>query len=230
MEKVTRRLFLKIAAAIAAVGGLGKLGKYSLDKYTEPREGGIIGMPAEGVKGIPVVSDVDAHSQCRMRVTVEGGKVREAHGDPTDPEGKGELTLRGKHIKEFLYAPDRLTYPMKRAGERREGKWERISWDEALKTVAEKLKEIKQTYGAEAIDFHHGHYHSGDILGTYLSRLANLIGTPNITNPSHVCHLPRVFLQFNIDLGAVFQPDLPHTRCLLLWGGNPRATNEFTRM
>ena len=40
MEKVTRRLFLKIAAAVAAVAGLGKLGKYSLDKYTEPREGG----------------------------------------------------------------------------------------------------------------------------------------------------------------------------------------------
>ena len=44
MEKVTRRLFLKIAAAIAAVAALGKLGKYSLDKYTESREGGIIGM------------------------------------------------------------------------------------------------------------------------------------------------------------------------------------------
>ncbi|MBL7178459.1 MAG: molybdopterin-dependent oxidoreductase [Desulfobacteraceae bacterium] len=226
MEKVTRRLFLKIAAAVAAVAALGKFGKYFLGKYTEPREGGIIGSPAEGGKGIPVVSDVDSHSQCRMRVTVEGGNVVEVCGDPNDPEGKGELTLRGEHIKEFLYAPDRLTYPMKRTGEKGEGKWERISWDEALKTVAEKLKEIKQTYGAEAIDFHHGHYHSGDILGTYLPRLANLIGTPNITNPSHVCHLPRVFLQFNIDLGAVFQPDLPHTRCLLLWGGNPRATNK----
>jgi len=138
----------------------------------------------------------------------------------------GELTLRGKHIKEFLYAPDRLTSPMKRVGERGEGKWERISWDEALTTIANRLNEVKQRYGAEAIDFHHGHYHSGDILGTYLPRLANLIGTPNITNVSHVCHLPRVFLEFNIDFGAVFQPDLPHTKCLLLWGGNPRATNK----
>lgn len=69
MGKVTRRLFLKIAAALAAVGALGKLGKYSLDKHTEPRKGGIIGMPAEGVKGIPVVSDVDGHSQCRRSKT-----------------------------------------------------------------------------------------------------------------------------------------------------------------
>jgi anaerobic selenocysteine-containing dehydrogenase len=226
MEKVTRRVFLKIAAAVAAVAALGKLGKYSLDKYTEPRKGGIIAMPAEGAKGIPVVSDVDAHSQCRMRVNVEGGKVIEVRGDPTDPEAKGELTLRGKHIKEFLYAPDRLTFPMKRVGEKGEGKWERISWDEALTTIAKRLNEVKQQYGPETIGFHHGHYHSGDILGTYLPRLANLIGTPNITNVSHVCHLPRVFLQFNIDFGAVFQPDLPHTRCLLIWGGNPGVTNK----
>jgi len=226
VEKVTRRLFLKIAIAVAAVGTLGKIGKYSLDKFAEPKEGGIIGRQGEGERGISVVSDVDAHSQCRMRVRVEGGKVVEVWGDPTDPEGKGGLTLRGEHIRELLYAPDRLTYPMRRAGERGEDKWERISWDEALTTIADRLNEIKRQYGAEAIDFHHGHYHSGDILGTYLPRLANLIGTPNITNVSHVCHLPRVFLQFNIDFGAVFQPDLPHTRCLLLWGGNPAVTNK----
>jgi anaerobic selenocysteine-containing dehydrogenase len=223
MKRITRRMLLKIAVAATAIGVFGK---YFLGKYTEPREGGIIGSPAEEGKGITVVSDVDAHSQCRMSVNVKRGKVVEVRGDPTDPEGKGELTLRGEHIKEFLYAPDRLTSPMKRTGTRGDGKWKRISWDEALTTIANRLNAIKQKYGAEAIDFHHGHYHSGDILGTYLPRLANLIGTPNITNPSHVCHLPRVFLQFNFDFGAVYQPDLGHTKCLILWGGNPRATNK----
>ena len=48
MEKVTKRLFRKIVAAAAAVGALDKLGKYSLHDYAEPREGGSIGMPAEG--------------------------------------------------------------------------------------------------------------------------------------------------------------------------------------
>jgi len=223
MSRITRRSFLKIAVAVAAIGAFGK---YFLGRVTEPKEGGILGSPAVRARGIPVVSDVDAHSQCIMRVNVKGGKVVEVRGDPMDPEGKGELTLRGEHIKEFLYSPDRLTYPMKRTGRRGEGKWKRISWDEALTAIADRFHGIKQKYGAEAIDFHHGHYHSGDILGTYLPRLANLIGTPNITNPSHVCHLPRVFLQFNIDFGAVFQPDLPHTKCLILWGGNPRATNK----
>ena len=85
----------------------------------------------EEVKEVTIVSDVDGHSQCLMSVDVEEGKVIDIRGDPLDPEGKGELTLRGKHIKELLYAPDRLKYPMKRAGEKGEGKWERISWDEA---------------------------------------------------------------------------------------------------
>ena len=71
----------------------------------------------EEVKEVTIVSDVDGHSQCLMSVDVEEGKVIDIRGDPLDPEGKGELTLRGKHIKELLYAPDRLKYPMKRAGE-----------------------------------------------------------------------------------------------------------------
>ena len=144
MRDMTRRLFIKSAVAIAAIGSLGK---YFFGKYTEPMKGGIMESIAKGGMGIPVVSDVDAHSQCRMRVNIEEGRVTEVRGDPTDPEGKGSLTLRGEHIKELLYALDRLTCPRKRVGERGDGKWERISWDEALTTIAERLKGIKQTYG-----------------------------------------------------------------------------------
>jgi len=177
-------------------------------------------------KKVTVVSDMDAHSQSQMRVTVERDSVIAIKGDPKDPESKGELNIRDKKMKKILYAPDRLKYPMKRIGERGENKWERISWDEALTTIANRLNEIKKKYGAEAIDFHHGHYHSGDVIGPYLTRLANLIGTPNVTNPSHVCHLPRVFLQYRFDFGVVVPPDIPNTNCLIIWGGNPKATNK----
>jgi anaerobic selenocysteine-containing dehydrogenase len=114
---------------------------------------------------------------------------------------------------------------MKRVGEKGGGEWERISWDEALTTIADRLGEIKKEYGAEAIDFHYGHYHSGDV-SSYLSRLANLIGTPNISTPNLVCHVPRIFLQFIFDFGAVVPPDVAHTSCIILWGGNPDVTNK----
>jgi len=225
MSRITRRVFLKASALLGVTLAIGKYMSSKTLSFADLLN------PAHAAQGkaksvVPVVSDVDGHSQCKMRVSVHGGKVTAIAGDPTDPESKGQLTLRCTHMKEILYAPDRLTYPMKRASARGEGRWKRISWDEALTTIANRLKEIKKQYGPEAIDFHHGHYHSGDILGSYLARLANLIGTPNITNPSHVCHLPRVFLEFNYDLGAVVPPDVAHTRCLIIWGGNPEATNK----
>ncbi len=225
MSRITRRVFLKAWALLGVTLAVGKYMSTRTLSFTD------LVNPAHAAQGkakrlVPVVNDVDAHSQCKMMVSVQGGKVTAIAGDPKDPESKGRLTVRGKHMKEILYAPDRLTYPMKRVGERGEGRWKRISWDEALTTIADRLKEIKRQYGPEAIDFHHGHYHSGDILGSYLARLANLIGTPNITNPSHVCHLPRVFLEFNYDLGAVVPPDVAHTKCLIIWGGNPEATNK----
>ena len=178
------------------------------------------------VTEVHVVSDVDSHSQCGMRVSVKAGRVVAISGDPDDPECKGELTMRGEHLLEVLYAPDRLQYPLKRVGERGESKWQRISWDEALDTIAEKLKEVKLEHGAEAIAFHRGHYHSGQLLDVFLSRLANLIGTPNVSNPSHVCLGPRAFTQITFDFGILVVPDVAHTNCLVLWGGNPEVSNK----
>ena len=225
MSRISRRIFLKASALLGVTLAIGKYMSTKTLRFAD------LVNPAHAAQGkakrlVSVVSDVDAHSQCKMKVVVKGGKVTTIGGDPADSESKGQLTVRGKHMKEILYAPDRLQYPMKRVGARGEGKWKRISWDEALMTIANRLQDIKKQYGPEAINFHHGHYHSGDILGSYLARLANLIGTPNITNPSHVCHLPRVFLGFNYDLGAVVPPDVAHTKCLIIWGGNPEATNK----
>jgi anaerobic selenocysteine-containing dehydrogenase len=237
MRKITRRIFLKATAIVGASAALSRnicprafgratrlgvdLEDFDLTELLEPVEAAL----AQVERNVPMVSDVDAHSQCKMQVTVKDGMVTAIRGDPTDPESRGELTLRGMHMKEMLYAPDRLQYPMKRVGERGEGRWERISWDEALTTIANKLNETKMIYGAEAIDFHYGHYHSGDISG-YLVRLANLIGTPNVTTPNHICHVPRIFLQFVFDFGTVVPPDVAHTNCLIIWGGNPTYTNK----
>ena len=173
-----------------------------------------------------VVSDVDSHSQCRMRVRLENGEVTDISGDPTDPECQGRLTVRGEHFRDILYAPDRLKTPLRRVGPRGSGEWQEISWDAALDEIAERLREIKANHGAEAVDFHHGHYHSGQLLDVFLSRLANLFGTPNVSNPSHICLGPRAFTQITFDFGMPAPPDIPHTQCLILWGGNPEVTNE----
>ena len=177
------------------------------------------------VEEVLIISDVDAHSQCRMKASIKEGKLLKIGGVLTDPESKGELTLRGKHMKEIIYASDRILHPLRRVGKRGEDRWERVSWDEALNTITKKLNETKGKYGAESIDFHYGHYHSGDV-SSYLVRLANLIGTPNVSTPNHVCHVPRIFIQFYFDFGVVVPPDVAHTKCIILWGGNPENTNK----
>jgi len=222
---ITRRVFL---TGVAATGAAAVLSKYffSLGGIPKGPFASADITPGGLEKIVTVVSDVDAHSQCKMKVHVIGKEVTKVLGDPTDPESRGELTIRDQSMKDILYAPDRLKYPLERVGRKGEGKWKRISWDEALTTIANRFLEIREKHGPEAIHFLHGHYHSGDILGSYIPRLANLIGTPNVSNPSHVCHLPRVFLQFGFDFGAVVPPDVAHTNCLILWGGNPEATNK----
>ncbi len=158
MMGITRRDFLKATAATVATAAIGRsvIGKntgpndFSLTEQFDLIE---TALAEEAVRDVTIVSDVDGHSQCMMRVSVEDGVVTQISSNPRDPEGAGELTMRGKHTKEILYAPDRLQYPMKRAGERGEGEWERISWDEALATIADRLGEIRNEYGAEAIDF-----------------------------------------------------------------------------
>ena len=110
MSKITRRVFLK---ASALLGVTLTIGKYMSSKTLSFAD---LLNPAHAAQGkaksvVPVVSDVDGHSQCKMRVRVHGGKVTSISGDPTDPESKGQLTLRGEHMKEILYAPDRLKYP-----------------------------------------------------------------------------------------------------------------------
>jgi len=225
MKAVTRRLFIKSLAGVLLSLSVGW---YLITRFFRPlqRLNPEKAASLSGEEGILVVSDVDSHSQCALRIRIKDRKVTDIRGVPEDPESKGEMTLRDRHFRDILYAPDRLRYPMKRVGKKGEGQWERISWDEALSTIADRFAQTKKEYGAEAISFHHGHYHSGDILGTYLPRLANLIGTPNVSNTSHICHMPRVTMQFNFDLGVVVPPDVKHTKCLLLWGGNPRATNK----
>ena len=81
--------------------------------------------------------------QAGVLATVEDGKVVKLKGEPGHPVNQGWICERSKAFIEHLYHEDRLNYPLKRIGERGAGKWQRLSWDEALSEVAEKLDRIK---------------------------------------------------------------------------------------
>jgi len=164
-------------------------------------------------------------SGCGMEMTVKDGKVVKVEGDKDHPENRGALCPKGRAIVDILYSPDRLKYPLKRTGQRGEGKWERISWDQALDLVAERLQQVKESCGPEAVWFHKGSGHdlcAGDVR-PYLHRLANVFGTPNLSCPFYVCNGPRT-LNMYLTTGAIPAPDVEKTKCTLLWGINPTET------
>jgi len=159
-----------------------------------------------------------------MQVHVRDGKIEKIY--PLD-EDFG-LCPRAYAIRQIVYAPNRLKYPMKRTAEKGEGLWEKISWDEGLSTIADKLKEIKEKYGPEASAFDFGHRRTG-FFKPYYYRFANCFGTPNMSGNTHICTAPRrlafsyTFGVYGLDpyLDGGMYSDFQNTQCAIIWGTNP---------
>jgi len=116
------------------------------------------------------------HGVCGVLVHIRDGRVVEITGDPDCPTSCGYICPKGRASVELLYHPDRLKFPLKRAGARGENKWQRISWDEALDTIAERLLEYKQEFGAQSVATIIG---TGRPLLPLYMRSSNCFGTPN---------------------------------------------------
>src|SRR6185503_14613627 len=94
----------------------------------------------------------DCPDTCAMLVEVENGRAIRVSGDPGHPPTQGFLCTKVARYLERVYNPKRLLYPMRRVGEKGEGKFERITWDEALDTIAERFCEVSASEdGPEAI-------------------------------------------------------------------------------
>lgn len=98
---------------------------------------------------------INCGQRCPVRCFTKNGQVIRIETDNTQPDTLGPRQLRacqrGRSMRERLYSPDRLKFPMKRVGRRGEGKFERISWEEAVQTIAREWKRIRETYGNESI-------------------------------------------------------------------------------
>lgn len=164
------------------------------------------------------------HGGCGMLAHVVNEKITKVEGDPDSPLSRGTVCAKGLAQVERLNHPDRLNYPMQRMGERGEGKWGRLSWDEALGIIAEKIQETIKQDGQRAISFAQG---TPKGLELYLMiRLANILNVPNISTPGNVCHMPRETAS-NLTCGFFPIPDYDHPpACVVVWGSNLFQTNE----
>ena len=156
-------------------------------------------------------------NQCSLKATVEDGKLVRIAADK-ESGLKSAPCAKGLSLPEILNHPDRLKYPQKRQGARGEGKWQRISWDEALDAIAEKLLELKGKFGPESVALGLG-YPKGLELA-FAQRFASAFGTPNVASPGHLCHMPGE-LASTFTFGSTCTADEEYQpRLILAWGVN----------
>ena len=165
--------------------------------------------------------------RCPVVCEIDEGRLVRVRPDLDHPLG-GPFCPKGAAAPELVSDPVRLKYPMKRTTPKTadDPEWARISWDEALETVAETLLRAREQHGAESVAFYRpapGGSPARDF-NPWMMRLAHAFGTPNLTTTTHICNWHK-------DSGSAYtygvglpEADYDNAGCIVIWGTNPHAT------
>ncbi|WP_373989398.1 molybdopterin-dependent oxidoreductase [Duganella sp. BuS-21] len=174
---------------------------------------------------VRAVCPLDCPDTCALLVTVEDGVATAVKGDPDHPTTAGVLCTKVSRYTERTYHEDRLLHPLRRVGKKGEGKFERISWEEALATIAAKLKPIAAR-APEAIVPYSYCGTMGLIQGESMSsRFFNKLGASLLDRT--ICATAG-FTGYTYTIGATIGTDMEqfqNAKLLIIWGGNPIASN-----
>ncbi len=152
-------------------------------------------------------------SACRIDTYVENGKIASI---------EGKLCSKGAASRQYVYNKERILYPMKQTGEKGNGRFERISWGEAYGIIADRLLEIRESYGAQSAVFYAGYpkwYRPA------LLRLSNAYGSPNFCTESSTCFQAAALAWRSTFGNQICFPDMAHTNTLLIWSNNLYHSN-----
>jgi anaerobic selenocysteine-containing dehydrogenase len=211
-RKLTRRDFLKASTATGVAAGFlassASMAK-GLVKAKSPN------LQPE-VKVIPARC-FECHVQCGLLVHMKDGRPIKVEGMP-DYVNRGAVCAKGQSTIKNLYSPERLNYPLKRTNPKGDADpgWVRISWDEALDTIASRFKEIQEKYGTETVAVGQG---TGRYSNEYSARLKNALGTPNSIGPNHICRGPMAATTC-LTVGHHLRGEFAFSGCQVFWGRN----------
>ena len=168
----------------------------------------------------------ECSTNCGALATVRDGRVVEYGPNPDAPHSKGAFCIKGiRGAPGLTYNKNRLLFPHRRVGARGEGKWARISWDEALDEMADRLTEVRQRHGPEAI--------VGATSGGFFSRsvvtalMLRSIGSPNWMINQDLCGGCRALSAKLTGLDIARGDDIANTRCALIVGRNSSVADPI---
>jgi anaerobic selenocysteine-containing dehydrogenase len=175
------------------------------------------------------------HGGCGVLAHIRDGKLVKIEGDPDHPWSNGRLCTRALAMTQYMENTKRLRKPLKRVGERGEGKWKEISWDEAFDLLEQKMNKIREDFGPESMIFSMG---TGRDIGPWICMLAYAFGSPNVmfSLSGNACYSPRIAAvdtvqgDFTVFDAAQWLPDRyddPRYKvpeCMVIWGYNIHGT------
>jgi anaerobic selenocysteine-containing dehydrogenase len=175
---------------------------------------------------VPSVCSLDCPDQCGLLIHKEAGKIVKIEGDPNHPVTQGAICNKVRHMGERIYDPKRLRYPLKRVGAKGENRFERITWDEAVQTIASNWKALITSDGAEAI-LPYSFYGNMGLLGTegMDRRFFNRLGSSRLAYT--ICSSAGSE-GYGYTMGGSFgsdPEDSVHSKLLIMWGINAVSTN-----
>lgn len=154
-------------------------------------------------------------NKCSVIAVVEKGVLKKLNPNPENPKSRGMLCARGNAGIQQLYDPSRIKHPMIRTGERGEGKWKVVSWEEALDFTAQKLSAIKEKYGPQGTLWSS----SESFQEQFFRNLGQAFGSPNSVRHPTLC-LASVNLAYSLTFGTVPSFDVQNARYIVMSGAN----------
>lgn len=161
---------------------------------------------------------------CGLDCYVKDGKVIKIEGQDGHPVNDGKLCTKGLANRQYLYRQDRIMTPLRRVGERGEGRFEEISWEEAYREIADQLNRIKGEYGPESVAFFSGF---SKWYRPMLRRFAYSFGSPNYGSESSSCYT-SAFMAWKVAAGAQGAADMANSDLFLGWAFNPYYSNYMS--
>lgn len=175
---------------------------------------------------VPSVCSLDCPDQCGLLIHKKDGKIVKVTGDPDHPVTQGSICNKVRKITERLYHPKRLKYPMKRVGAKGDGRFERISWEEAIDTITSRWKALIDSDGPESILPYSFYGNMGILSAESMDRrFFNRMGASQLDRT--ICNTAGA-AGYKYTMGGSFgvdPEDTIHAKLIIFWGINAVSTN-----
>jgi len=182
----------------------------------------ILGGPASIVE---TACPLDCPDACSLAVTVQHGKVINIDGSLKNPVTDGFICAKVRKFDQVAYGPDRLLYPAVRSGRKGDGKFKRVSWDQALELVADKMRDAKaRAGGASILPYCYGGSNGLMTQDNIDAQLWRRFGTSRLART--LCAAPTGAANMALygKMASVTYQDYPEAKLIVLWGVNPSTT------